>query len=274
MKFAIINDIHYGPYNAGYLNGVQRKLTSQSQKLLEEFVTKMNNDVKPAFVVNLGDSIEDVNDRTEDMKAFTMVKNTLSTLKMRCYYLIGNHDVRTLAENEVAELLGYERMYYSFDYEDFHYIALSFTITGDHTTVLKDISSVIPERQLQWLQNDLASTSKDAVVFEHYGLADNDMKGNFWFEKEPHYALLTNRQEVRSILEKSGKVKAVFNAHQHWNSMNVHNNIPYFTVTSLVENTNNDGTASEAHTVVEITKKDIQVLVNGNDSAEYLYKFE
>lgn len=43
MKFAIINDIHIGPLDCGYLRGVQRKLMSKSETLVKEFVEKMNN---------------------------------------------------------------------------------------------------------------------------------------------------------------------------------------------------------------------------------------
>ncbi|OGL36401.1 hypothetical protein A3E49_03890 [Candidatus Saccharibacteria bacterium RIFCSPHIGHO2_12_FULL_49_19] len=273
MRFAIINDMHIGPPGAGYYEGVQRKLVSESERLVKQFVGKMNDSERPKFVVNLGDSIEDVNNRADDIKEFKKAIKLLSPLEMPVYHLIGNHDVKTLSHKEVAKIFGYEQLYYSFDYGKFHFVILSFEITGNHQKDPGDIAAVLPKEQVQWLKQDLKSTKKPTVVFEHYGLADDDMVGNFWFSKQPDKAHLSNKLDVRKVLEDSEKVKAVFTAHQHWNRMFVHNGIPYFTVTSLVENFNNDGVASEAHTIVNLTKRRITVDVKGNDPVRYLYRF-
>ena len=182
--------------------------------------------------------------------------------------------MRTLNPEEVAKILKYKQMYYSFDYGLFHFIALSFVMTEDYTHNLSAISAKIPDNQIDWLKIDLSKTNKPTIVFSHYGLADDDMKGNFWFEKDPYHAMLSNRKQIRHILEKSGRVRAVISAHQHWNKMLIHQGIPYFTLTSLIENTNNDGLASKAHTVVDLDIKKIIVKVKGNDPARFEYAFK
>src|SRR3989338_9586013 len=179
MKIAILNDTHVGPPNTGHVKGVQRKLISQSERLIKEFVERMNNAEHPEFVVNLGDSIEDVNNRDIDIQYLKKTIALLFPLKMPTYFLIGNHDVRTLSEKEIAEMLVYEKMYYSFDHKSFHFIVLSFEMTGNHTKVLSDITAEIPTQQIEWLKADLSKTNKPVVVFIHYGLAEDDMKGNF-----------------------------------------------------------------------------------------------
>lgn len=273
MKFAIINDAHVGFEGTGYYKGIQRKLTQEAESLIKKFVDKMNGEERPEFVANLGDSIEDVNDREKDFSLFDKSRKLLAKLEMPCYTLIGNHDMRTLTNADIAKLFGYDEMYYSFDHGDFHFVCLSFVMTGNHTVDLGDIFAEVPADQLEWLKKDLADTAKPAVVFMHYGLADDDMQGNFWFETAPEKGLLSNRADVRKIFENSGKVKAVFTAHSHWNRVHEHNGIPYFTVTSLVENFNNDGIPAEAHTIVNLGKDKISVEVKGNDPAKYAYKF-
>ncbi len=273
MKFAIINDMHVGTKEGGYYKGVQRKLTGEAERLIKMFVKEMNDKEKPQFVVNLGDSIEDLNDREKDFELFDKGMKLLADLKMPAYTLIGNHDVRTLAHSDIAQMFGYEEMYYSFDQGDYHFMVLSFVMTGNHTVDLGDIYAEVPADQLEWLKKDLAGTDKPTIVFMHYGLAEDDMKGNFWFEAAPEKGLLSNRAEVRKILEDSGKVKAVFTAHQHWNRMKEHAGIPYFTVTSLIENFNNDGVPAEAYTLVNLSEDKISVEVKGNDPAKYEFKF-
>ena len=106
------------------------------------------------------------------------------------------------------------------------------------------------------------------------GFVVDDLIGNFWFESKPEYGLLHNRADVRKILEASGKVKAVISGHQHWNRMKVQNGIPYFVVTSLVENFRNDGTPTKAHTVVTLDEKGIEIDVKGNDPTKFHFEFE
>ena len=273
MRFAIINDIHNGPPTRGFANGVQRKLTYKAESLVKEFIEEMNTTIHPEFVINLGDFIEDVNNRETDLDYFKKTHDLFTSLKIPLYALIGNHDVRTLTDKDMLDILGYEKLYYSFDHGDYHFICLSFTMTGNHRENLLDIKAEILSDQLEWLIQDLETTNKPVIIFVHYGLADDDMKGNFWFESAPNYALLENRKEVKDILEKSGKVKTVISGHQHWNRMKVKNGIPYFVITSLVENFKNDGVAAEAHTVVDLDEHGIVVDVKGNDPATFEYKF-
>lgn len=270
MKFAIISDTHVGSSGGDYKE-VQRKLISESERLVKQFVEKMNRQDLPEFVVNLGDSIEDVNDRKIDIKEFKKVIELLSKLKMPSYWLVGNHDLRTLDQDEIAEMLGYKHMYYSFNHGGYHFIVLSFIMTGDHTRVHGDIYTEVPKEQVEWLKDDLSKTNAPTIVFTHYGLAEDDMKGNFWFETAPEKGLIGNRRQIRKILEEHGNVRAVISGHQHWNRMFVHDGIPYFTVTSLVENFKNDSIPSEAHTIVDLEEDKIVVDVRGNDPARFEY---
>src|SRR3990167_9143267 len=145
MKFAIINDMHIGPPGAGYYKGIQRKLVSESERLVKQFVGKMNDDEQPELVINLGDSIEDVNNRTDDIKEFKKAIELLSPLKMPVYHIIGNHDVKTLSHKDVAEIFDYDRLYYSFDHGRFHFIVLSFEVTGNHRQNPGDINAILPK---------------------------------------------------------------------------------------------------------------------------------
>jgi 3',5'-cyclic AMP phosphodiesterase CpdA len=273
MRFAIINDMHIGPADSGFAKGVQRKLTSESERLVKKFVNEMNATENPEFVVCLGDLIEDVNNREVDIDSFRKAIGLLKPLRMPLYCLVGNHDVRTLSQNEIAKMLGHNRMYYSYDHGDYHFVALSFEMTGRHTEDVIDIRAEVPPHQIDWLKADLGRTKKPTVIFIHYPLPEDDLVGNFWFNGETKHALIGNRAEIRKLLEEAGNVKAVISAHQHWNRMHVHNGIPYFTVTSLVENFNNDGVPSEAYTLVNLDESGINVNVTGNDPATFNFSF-
>jgi alkaline phosphatase len=76
---------------------------------------------------------------------------------------------------------------------------------------------------LDWLRQDLATTLKPVVVFAHQRLDPTE-----------HYTI-RNAEAVRSILERSGRVAAVFQGHSHHNDYALLNGIHYCTLVALVE---------------------------------------
>ena len=254
MKFAIITDIHMGP--EGFFNGVLRKITKDAKQFLDEFVDEMNNEIKPEFVVVLGDLIEDDNPEN-DKTNIKLITKLFKKLNCRVYFVAGNHDLKNVSENELASLFGQEKLFYSYDDNIYHFIIL-FSKAVEKGNIL------IPDEQIKWLKNDLEQTNKKCIIFVHHGLSEQNLKGNPWFEDRPEYCLVKNREEIRNILEKSDKVLAVFNSHLHWDKMDLHNSIPYFTLQSLVENENDKGLPSRAFHLVSLNKDKISVETMGN----------
>jgi len=264
MKFAIISDIHIGPL--GYSDtGVLRKLTNHSEELLSKFVQRMNEEIHPQFVIQLGDVVED--DNPENDKAnFKKIIDGLSKLQCPVHNVVGNHDLVSQTEDDLLELFGQKKLYGSSDEGSYHLI---FLFSDDRD----DIVPIISDEQREWLEADLEKTEKPTMVFIHHSLADQDLTGNFWFEGKPDRCLVENRKDIRKILEESGKVVAVVNGHLHWNKMDVHNGIPYFNVQSLVEDVQGDGVPSSSYTIVDVNEESITIDVVGNDPIKYEYHY-
>jgi hypothetical protein len=262
MKFAILTDIHLGP--EGHYKGVLRKINNDVKIFLENFIKEMNNNVKPEFVVVLGDLIEEDN-KIKDKNNIKYIVKLLNKLDCSVYYTAGNHDLKNISEKKLVELFHQKSLYYSFDSGNFHFIVL-------FSKEKKDRTISIPEQQKHWLQKDLNVTSKKCVVFVHHGLADQDLTGNPWFEGKHKKCLIANRKEIRNIFSRSNKVIAVFNSHLHWDKQHIHNNIPYYSIQSLVENEDDKGVASETHAVVNILDNRINVEIKGNYSKKFCYQ--
>jgi len=261
MKFAILTDIHLGP--EGYYKGMLRRISKNVKIFLDDFVDEINNNIKPDFVVILGDLVNGVDEVTDKNNIDYIVK-LLKNLKCPVYFVAGNHDLKNISEDELAKLFNQKKLYYSFDSGNFHFIVL-------FSKVLEDRSIWIPDEQKEWLKQDLDKTDKKSIIFVHHGLADQDLTGNPWFEGRPKNCLISNREEIRNIFSASNKVIASFNGHLHWDKQDIHNNIPYFTIQSLTENENNKGVASEAHAVVNINNNKINVEIKGNYSKKFVH---
>ena len=262
MKFAILADIHFGP--EGHWKGVLRKMNKDVKSFLDDFIKEMNNNVKPEFVVILGDLIEGDNE-TSDRKNINYIVKLFKKLECPVYYVAGNHDLINISEEELAKLFHQKSLYYSFDKNEFHIIIL-------YTESIKHKNAFISEEQIFWLENDLEKTNKKTIIFTHYSLADQDLAGNPWFEGNPEYCLVTNRKTIRDIFSTSKNVIAVFNGHLHWDKQDVHGNIPYFTIQSLTENEDDRGLASEAYAVVNIIENNISVEIKGNYSKKFSHQ--
>jgi len=248
----------------GHFRGVTRKLGAYSGELIEEFVQQMNSSVHPRFVIQLGDAIEDEN-CSSDRANYREVIKLLDKLACPVYHVAGNHDLTNLSESELKRMLSYGRLWYSFDAKDWHFIVLL-------SKQLNRKVIRIGDHQQRWLKDDLKTTNKRTVVLVHHSLADQNLMGNFWFEDNPEECLISNRKQIRKILESSNKVIAVFNGHVHWTRLDVHNSIPYFTVQSLVENTRNNGKPSNSYAIVQIGPDYLKVRVSGRNRQTFIYR--
>lgn len=117
----------------------------------------------------------------------------------------------------------------------------------------------ISEEDIEWLKEDLKRNNLPSILFTHFGIAEDDMQGNWWFEKHPEYAVLGNRKEIKEILKQDKNLLGVFSGHQHWTKKTVEDGIKYYILGSLTENINNDGIPDGVYFEVELEDKKIEV---------------
>lgn len=263
MKFAIINDIHIGNYRPH--KGIYRKATPHAEKLLRNFVQKMNGSFMPDFVVQGGDMIEDTN-LVVDKKNYKRGLAILSKLNCPVYHLVGNHELKYLSIKYLKETLKYKKLYFNVDSKSFRFIFL-FT---NHFYSSKEIK--LDSSQLKWLKKKL-NTDKKIVIFSHYSLVKVNTRGNFWFSGRPDLTFIKNhRQFLDTIVGKN--VKLVFNGHLHWNKKVVVNGVHFITVQSLVENTSGkvEGSPANAFTLVNLDDDFASIKTTGQGGKNYKIK--
>lgn len=256
----MLADIHYGTDKQH--EGRIKTLSSRALSLTRYLVTRMNNEIRPAFVVQLGDLIE--NDDAElDEENFETMIDALKQLSMPVYHVVGNQEQCNLDLKVISAKLKYPKLYYSFDSGDYHFVVL-FVTSKSPDEIHVDTA------QRKWLAEDLSKTLKPTVLFVHYPIDEPDLTDSFWLERNPNQCFVAERVDIRDTLSSSGKVIAVFNGHLHRNNLLSHGGINYVSLQSLVENMSAKGkTASETFAVVTLTDKEIRVEIEGLDPAEY-----
>ncbi len=265
-KLVIFSDIHYAP-EVPTKNGskIGRKLVLHAIPLLEHLIVKINNEINPDVVINLGDLVEDFNNHNKDIINLNFIWKFLKNINPPFYSVTGNHDLRSMSSRtEVEEIMGYEHSTFSIDILGYHFVFLGLDVNEslgvESGGILK--TQFISKEDLKWLRTDLRNNTLPSLVFTHFGIAEDDMKGNWWFESCPDHALLGNRKEVKEILKEDKNLVAVFSGHQHWTKKTVEDGISYYVVGSLTENIHDDGVPDGVYFEVNLDGNKIEVKEN------------
>ncbi len=266
MRLVLFGDQHFG--RSASFEGKLRKLSHQAGPLTERLVRACNEELTPDLVINLGDVIEDAS-AAEDAANYRTFLDLLGPLRAPTLHVAGNHDTLRLSEAQVAELWGRpgQPLYYAEQLGELELLVL-------HTQEQRDVGVRLPEEQLQWLGARLEAGVGPALVLMHHPASDCDLRGNRWFQRAPHLCRVANRGALRRVLERSGRVLAVFNGHAHWNHLQVCQGIPYITLQSLTENLDDDapGRAAAAFAVCELERGRLSVSVRGEQPARYEFE--
>jgi 3',5'-cyclic AMP phosphodiesterase CpdA len=270
---AFVTDLHFGP--EAKFGGKLRKLTAHAPELARAFVRRMNEEVHPHLIVNLGDDLEDES-LEADRERYQSCQSILREAEAELINVAGNHDTVFLRARDLLDIWGRApddhgkapdgALYGSFDRHGIHFVVL-------HTREKKDYDVTIGVEQLAWLELDLDAHKGPTIVLMHHSAADQDLRGNRWFEGSPHICLVRERRAIRRLLKAHGNVKVVFNGHLHWNHLDVIDGIAYVTVQSLIENLDDDapGRPAAAHAIARITAERVVVEIAGAETARYQF---
>lgn len=260
MRIAFVTDVHFGP-DARY-DGQLRKLSQQAPRLLAATLEQIEA-AKPDLVVNLGDVVQDESPEA-DRAAYTAFLDVMARCSAPVLHVAGNHDLVHAIPAELGARWGRTdgACHYAVDHGDLHFIVLRSDMT--------ETVNLAPE-QLAFLEQALAATQRRTVVLVHHPLGDMDVSANRWFYRQPELCHVQERSAARAIIERSGKVVAVFNGHVHWNHLAVHAGIPYVTVQSMIENLDADapGRPSRAWALATVKPQSVLVELFGEHEGRY-----
>lgn len=262
-KIVIFSDLHYAPelpVNNG--SKIERKLIQFAEPILAKLINEINNNIKPDLVINLGDLVEDFNDHDKDIVNLKYIWSRFKEIKPKFYSCVGNHDLRSMSSRtEVENIFGYNHSTFSFDHGGLHVLVLGTYVDNEKGTLEGGIykTQFLSKEDLEFVKADLSKNKLPTIVCLHFGVAEDEMIGNWWFESCPDTALLGNRKELKEILKSHDNVLAVFSGHQHWTKTIVENGLPYHVIGSLTENINDDGVPDGVYFIVNFDGKEIDI---------------
>lgn len=206
LKFGLITDVHARSNSNG---SGQRILKDFFLDGLNHFIGHMNTKFRPNFVVSNGDLIEGT-DRSSDVgkKELALIKNILDRTPAPKYWIVGNHELRSVTKSQWKKSLGIDYLRKAFEVGDYRIVILDSNFTAEDKDVDPDnfyTRGKVSEEELDWLDEELSKSDKKTIVFMHHPpLWNVNMKTD---ERLPG-----NAPEIQEIFARR-RVLAVFAGH-------------------------------------------------------------
>jgi predicted phosphodiesterase len=221
VRIGLVTDLHY----ADKPSVGTRHYRETSAKLAEAAV-QFEKD-RPDFLVELGDLIDAAETVATEQQWLARINREFTAICRDRHYVLGNHCVDMLTKAEFLDGVQQPKSFYSFDRNGFHFIVLDACFRADGVPYGRKNSrwddANIPPDEWEWLRGDLADTRRRVIVFAHQRLDGADKH------------CVKNAAEVRSILQESRNVLAVFQGHSHQNDYKEIGGIHYCTLAAMVE---------------------------------------
>ncbi|NDV59225.1 metallophosphoesterase [Bacteroides sp. 519] len=261
VKFGIITDLHYSQrasYGTRYFSQTMDKL-----KAALEVFNKSDLD----FLIELGDFKDQDSEpqREATITYLDEIEKVYQTFQGPRYHVLGNHDMDSISKEDFLNHTtnhgsANKKTYYSYTVNGIKFIVLDANFNEDGTPYDSGnftwTSTYINQEQIEWLSRELADKSKPIVIFVHQ-LLDS-------FSDISSSLCVNNAEEIVPLLERNGKVLAVFQGHHHAGHYSCRNNIHYWTMKGMIEGSFPD---NNSFAIVEIDSE-YNININGFANCE------
>jgi len=253
MKILIFADLHhYGGDEGSYTS--ERKLVQFAVPMLDRLIETASSE-KVDAVVNLGDIIQDTQNKDKDIESLEYMFGKLKGFECPCYTVLGNHDLKMMeSTKEVEQIMGCETSRYSVDADGFHMVFLTTDVFPELGTSRGGSykTQTLSARGLEWLKNDLENNSLPCLLFTHFPLVEDE-------NVQDECMYMKNREEVKAIINDDKNIKAVFSGHHHTPKVLEENGIKHYVVGSPTASPQANGIPIGIYRIIETFGDNITV---------------
>lgn len=255
LKIGFITDLHVISNEGSGGKSLEKYFVDR----INYFVDKMNNSFGPDFIIINGDVIEGTKVPEKiGVQELLSTKRLFDNTKIKKYWVIGNHDLRSLTKSTWKKTLGIDYLGKAFEAGNYKIIILDSNFDQGGKDVSPENSYTrgnVSSEQIKFLKKEIKNTDKKVIVFAHHPfLWDVDVKLND--------NLPLNSQEMREIFSKN-EVLAVFGGHIEDFYLKKTDGVNYFVSPGILKHPKYPGTFSE-------------ITIDGNDlviDSSYLGKY-
>ena len=225
MKIGIFTDSHYSSAEIT----CKKRFNSASLEKIAEAYRYFEADRECRIVICLGDLIDREGDHQKEIQNLAAVSEIIRASGLQTVCVMGNHDAFTFTHDEFFEIVGSmcrtPRNIKCSNGTTLLFLNACYYASGAAYSPGEGNWKDTFFPHMQELEASLNAAEGDVYVFMHQNIDPTI----------PENHRLSNDSEVRDVLERSGKVKAVFQGHYHKGSEYELNGIKYITYPAMCE---------------------------------------
>jgi len=232
VRFGLVTDIHYAKIPNGPDFAYDFRHYAEGAAKLRRCVEVLNGRAVD-FLVELGDFKDLCPSKMQTLACLDEIESEFALFRGPRYHVLGNHDNDCLTKEEFlahvanacqAKALGH----YAFVVNGVTFVVLDANFNAKLEPYRpgnwdwRDAN--VPPWELEWLAQRLNEAPGHVVIFGHQRLDPTAAPDD----------RVRNAADVRDLLERSGKVRAVFTGHDHMGGVCTHRGILYYTLRAVV----------------------------------------
>lgn len=235
LRVGLVTDLHYADKDPAGTRHYREAIPK-----FEECIDRFNRE-NLDLAIELGDFIDAAEEVAVEFGYLKTIDTVFAKFRGDRHYVLGNHCVWTLTKEQFRDNSEARATYYSFDRKGVHFVVLDACYRADGVAYENKnyewTDTEIPPEEREWLEEDLSRTDLPSLVFTHQRI-----------DVSNHYGVKSG-EEVRRILRESGKVRAVFQGHNHINEHQEIEGIHYVTLAAAIEGS---GEERNAYSILEV----------------------
>lgn len=222
MKIGIFTDPHYSIASLTCGNRYNSASLEKMKKALTHF-----RDQGCELVIVLGDVTDTEPTRAQEEENLRQIAQVFDASGLEIVCLMGNHDAFVFTPDDFYAIIGEKRRPRGMERGGRHLLFLDacYFASGAHYQPGDSDWTDTFYPHVRALEETLSQLYGDAYVFLHQNID----------QQIPENHRLSNDAQIRSILERSGKVRAVFQGHYHPGCRSEKNGIAYTTFPAMCE---------------------------------------
>nr|WP_321457105.1 metallophosphoesterase [uncultured Cohaesibacter sp.] len=259
VRICVIADIHHGALSC-------TKRGDAALQLIDEF-KRYVDDVKPDFVLDLGDRISDI-DRDTDLRLEQEVKDAFHGLSVPLHHICGNHDREHLDVCDNEAILNQ-----SLDHQTLDVGGWRIALWRADSKIVRgaDYSGfVLRENDLLWLSRTTQNADRPLLVVSHVPVSGHSQIGNYYFENNASSSTYPMAERAREALAQASVPVVFLSGHVHWNTITKIDGITHLTQQSLTESFTTQGEPAGAYGLIELDER-VHWQVLGKDPIDYSF---
>ncbi len=224
-RICLLADVHIAPTDQN-----PRQANSLAESKLKATLAHLGSH-EFDLLIQLGDLITETHEEQINIRNYTNGLRLFKQLPGPFLSVVGNHDLWGIPKEDISQIhsgLGLNTLR---GVKEFPY----FQIVWLDLVARRGAVGAVPEESVELLRRVIYPDTP-TIIFSHYPLGPQDIRGNPYFQNNPALATVANGEAIWKAIRHLPSIRAVVSGHTHQQSHRLLGRTHLFTLPAFIEN--------------------------------------